>query len=196
MMYAQDYDETCPYMPQTAGGNFYLIMDLINQYIKNAGVWVCPSGHFAVVQSPTPPGGGSDWSTFSSKASYGYNDVVGGGPGPYTVPMSGPPSLAYFLQPANTMVFCEANLITICYEPYRVAYPVVCGSWLGCDYSALATPDNTLHNGGNNIAFVDGHAKWMNASDIIVAAGGGPAPSFRNGGCAQPFWGHRWGVNT
>src|SRR5688572_14558614 len=45
-MYTQDYDELNPQYVWTpvAGGNYHTWMELVNPYVKNAGVFLCPSG--------------------------------------------------------------------------------------------------------------------------------------------------------
>lgn len=189
MMYVQDYDETCPKrVDWTLAGINYLIPDLINPYIKNTGVWVCPTGHYTITQAATPPGGTVQWSTILGNVSYGYNDALG------QSSQGTPMQLGGIVAPADTLVIGEASTLTLCWVPYRVAYPVVCCQTPGIagDYNLWANPDNCRHNGGNNVAFFDGHVKWMSGSNILVAAGGSPAsPTFAGGSCALPFWGRR-----
>src|SRR2546423_3994705 len=60
MMYAQDYDEYMPYgymynLPQQT--QLWYWQDLVQPYIKNYGVYVCPSaGSHTVVNYLRPPG--------------------------------------------------------------------------------------------------------------------------------------------
>ena len=189
MMYVQDYDETCPNRYDwTVQADHYLIVDQINPYIKNTGVWVCPSGHMTIPQAATPPGGNYQWSTILGNVSYGYNEVLA------QSSQGTPLQLGQIVAPADTLVIGEARHLSICWVPYRVAYPVVCcgDATVAGDYTKWANPDNCRHNGGNNVAFFDGHVKWMSGSNILLAAGGSPAsPTFASGSCWLPFWGRR-----
>ena len=99
-------------------------------------------------------------------------------------------TLAELKTPAETMVLGDASNMDICWQTYRMAFAGVCG-WEppgGCtNTAAWGSPNNTVHNGGENLAFADGHSKWMNGSAILAAAGAGP--SNVGGDCSLPFWG-------
>jgi prepilin-type N-terminal cleavage/methylation domain-containing protein/prepilin-type processing-associated H-X9-DG protein len=73
--------------------------------------------------------------------------------------------------PAGTGLFYESPIHAYVYwswavNPRRVEdygspiYPV--GSWNG------ANPDYATHNGGMNVAYVDGHAKWISQSQLMT----------------------------
>jgi len=183
MMYVQDYDETAPNAyGWTGSGNMYpMIWDQLTPYIKNQGIWVCPSKYWGVTMSATPPGGDVWWSRTINRCSYGIN---------YMIPLTwrGVRSLGDIKRPAEAMLLGDAQNLDICWNVYRMAYAGKCGWEASCDYvNAWPQDDNTRHNGGSVLAFLDGHSKWMNARSIMQAAGA--TPSAPGGNCALPFWG-------
>jgi prepilin-type N-terminal cleavage/methylation domain-containing protein/prepilin-type processing-associated H-X9-DG protein len=187
MMYVQDYDEMYPQSDDWAnvGGLRYQPPDLIYPYVKNGQLFACASGNYTVPRSATPPGGSTWWSQYFSEISYGYNWRIG-----RTANWRKPMKLGKLSQPADTLVWGDAMNLDLCWNAYRVAYAGVCGWQVNCDFtSAWPKPDNTRHNGGSNITFGDGHAKWMNGNSIIQAAGA--SPSNTGGPCGNVFWGYR-----
>jgi prepilin-type N-terminal cleavage/methylation domain-containing protein/prepilin-type processing-associated H-X9-DG protein len=187
-MYVTDYDEVVPQTEDwgTNGGSTYTVPDQFAPYVKNAQIWVCPSGSYTIPWSSTPPGGSTWWSTILGNIGYGYNWRIG------RVGWRAPMSLGRMKTPTETMILGDAMNLDLCWNAYRVAYSGVCG-WEtgagGCDYNLWPNDDNTRHNGGSNLAFADGHAKWMNGGAILQAAGASPAST--GGDCALPFWGYR-----
>jgi len=53
---------------------------------------------------------------------------------------------------------------TRCVAYPRLTYPNACNY---VTYMATNNADFTMHNGGSNLCFFDGHAKWANASSIL-----------------------------
>ena len=184
-MYVQDYDERVPRAWDWVGsGNQYpMFWDQVTPYIKNTQIWACPSKNYSVViGSPTArPGGDTWWSATVDTCGYGIN---------YRLPYSwhGIRIMADIQRPAETMVLGDAMNLDICWNIYRMAYARICGWEVSCDYwGAWPQERNTRHNGGQNLAFTDGHAKWMGASQIMLAAGA--SANAIGGNCALPFWG-------
>lgn len=119
----------------------------IYPYVKNTQVYKCPSG-------PHEPIG----------CDYGMPDD-----GYTTIPavakinlfnQTPPPGLGQFTRPAETMMITEkmvgSNPQYVLMDQYYGAAP--------------------RHNEGANVAFVDGHAKWMKLSNSSLEAYGFPAP--------------------
>jgi prepilin-type N-terminal cleavage/methylation domain-containing protein/prepilin-type processing-associated H-X9-DG protein len=82
--------------------------------------------------------------------------------------MDQPVSMASVVQPPNTVLFLPSN-----------SAPPAGQSW-GCYYSSLEASDyiniirfHTFYNDGGNLAFTDGHAKFLRAAEANAA---GPAP--------------------
>ncbi len=115
-------------------------------YIKNYGIWVCPSGNNSGSNGPAPWGVPSDKFNVTDPGqrgiSYWYNVDV---------------SMASFAAiefPANSGVFGETGRV-------RAAYDLNCGR-LGYARTSRWNDFYRPHNSGTNIAFADGHAKFFN----------------------------------
>jgi len=149
LQYAQDYDETFPVWfryqypnspqhPTTA----------VLPYVKSTQVYVCPS------MTPTY---GTYWSfTITGPVTYGYgfswyifgNDTART---PYT--------LGQITKPAEVVMIGDAQH---CWGGGdAIPYANTC-----CDTTRPTTGNPSRHNGGENLAFVDGHVKWMQSEAI------------------------------
>ncbi|MEN6347313.1 MAG: DUF1559 domain-containing protein [Armatimonadia bacterium] len=149
MMYAQDYDEKlCPryyrYNPAVPGGGNWLDT-FVQPYIKNTQVCLCPS---------------------TSSKSYGFNaDYLDWQP------------LANILSPSETVMACDIkkNAAGVygdihCRKPSTFTPSTVPANDED-DLAVASDPANSprargVHNGGANIAFVDGHVKWMKTTSF------------------------------
>jgi prepilin-type N-terminal cleavage/methylation domain-containing protein/prepilin-type processing-associated H-X9-DG protein len=172
VMYIQDYDETCvpagihPFfynsdngaqlmsdVPYTGCKGWPCILPTgeatfaarLMPLIKNYDLWVCPSAHNSGVNQ------GQGWSASPDRF------TVGPGQKPisywYNVSAS-TASLAAIEFPANSGVFGETGRV-------RAAYDLNDGR-TGNARSAKWNDYYRPHNGGSNIGFADGHAKWYN----------------------------------
>jgi prepilin-type N-terminal cleavage/methylation domain-containing protein/prepilin-type processing-associated H-X9-DG protein len=176
-MYISDYDERLPVGSDWGVGlSVYHLPDRLDPYIKNADLWECPSYSLTWAQYPTPPGGGSGWwSTILGPISYGLNYRL--------MPNWTTRKLAEATAPAETFVLGDSVSFDVCWGRFEaLAYASLCGWQTSC-----ATPnlewrqdDNTRHNGGSNIVFLDSHAKWVNASKIMEAC--------ESGWCGTTYW--------
>lgn len=162
LMYAQDWDEHLPCTPYWKCGRaqnaiysrwYYLIYP----YVKNQDIFFCPSGKTAGGW-PTPPG----WN--AQRLSYGMGKIAQcHNQDPYEEIGY---SLAEYPQPAQSILVCDATHNGDGASRWeKVAYSgsTFCG--VGCPPRPM-TPDDARHTGGSNIAFVDGHVKWMSADTI------------------------------
>ena len=174
IMYAQDYDEKYPlYAPwpwgnpvnQTttgmpgaifevsngaANGFWITWMDIIQPYIKNTQLFVCPSGQ--------------QWQ--ANSAYYGYNSCISGGAyngnyrGAAGVGGSGAAGMAELPRPAETIMVMD---YAIYYSLYANIYDGF-GNWNQTEAYYFVHP----HNDGTNMGFVDGHVKWYGRTDASV----------------------------
>ncbi len=156
-MYAQDYDETTLSFadPTCAIGRQFWHM-VIQPYVKNEQLLVCPSStpfKFACcgARPYTPP------------TNYGitYNHTHG-------CLWAPPVSLASVQYPAETASFMDSSNNPADTDGYMITY-----CWLCWNPVSAAAPHNYIagdrHNEGCNVAFVDGHSKWITYDSVMDA---------------------------
>ncbi|MGD9498710.1 MAG: DUF1559 domain-containing protein [Armatimonadota bacterium] len=142
MMYAQDYDEVL--VPLANGNYVYQWYELIEPYLKNTQVLICPS-----------------------KRQYGYglsfyNIAEDDG---FGTPGKGA-ALASIEQPADALMFTETeDNLTGAYRYYVYSLRLYAHGVGGQPYNCIAAPGR--HNGGNNVGFCDGHVKWISFATLI-----------------------------
>ncbi len=171
-MYAQDYDERLSRSATVCWGNpilekvpFYV---LLNPYTKNWKIWTCPSGY------------GPNCHNDSANHS-GVNPIIDD---PTIRALTGVPTdlgvnymppedmnvngykLARFQYPSSTVMYADAVSFP---RTFSVAWANVCCA--DDSHPERRVDGNTRHNGGSNIVFVDGHAKWMAANNINTSQG-------------------------
>jgi prepilin-type processing-associated H-X9-DG protein len=152
MQYIQDYDECYPLGYRNAGTNEYLPVTKVTKnpggwvqwceniypYVKNGQIFVCPSNNGLV--------------------DYSYNAWLM--PRSYTT--VAPFNLAQLTHPAETILYFD----TYAGATHPCGYPWVVSARTSPDCEAKPAADYSTfkyarHNGGCNIAFADGHGKWM-----------------------------------
>jgi len=178
MMYTQDYDgKWCP-CEQVDGvvvradqyGWTAALAALAPQaqlmpYVKNLQIFACPS---RADRMPWHKDGHPMW------ASYAYPDEFDNRPlgyGPSHMTLTGF-KIDYELEkPAEEPSWADSIYPNFLGPAHCWAYPRL-GHPNACNYAtwvpAHPDMDYTAHNGGSNVAFFDGHAKWLNASTIIA----------------------------
>jgi prepilin-type N-terminal cleavage/methylation domain-containing protein/prepilin-type processing-associated H-X9-DG protein len=194
MMYVQDYDEKFNYWNWTtmsknngSGEDFHTIwFDSIYPYVKNSGVYACPSA----TETSTPLNSSVfGWSNSSDPTvlqnegiqppllnqliSYGVNEPLENGA--YGGNWAGPSSDAALQQPADTLLIADMAVPlstsdgwSLCSNGQygiilRVAYSQ--GNAETWDSPGCVTPDpnwdnDSRHSGGNEIGFGDGHVSY------------------------------------
>jgi prepilin-type N-terminal cleavage/methylation domain-containing protein/prepilin-type processing-associated H-X9-DG protein len=194
-MYVQDYDERYPHAdyalpagslsplnPQASGGfalrvNHYKWQSWIVPYVKNSGVFFCPSR----------PRDQAAWDINGEiKNGFALNlSVTGASNGLVDRPSFLGGGLSGVQQPADTMLVQELwNQVTYNYllGSNNVLYPAARReSW-----AAYLKPGGTIdrrstpHAEGFNLAYCDGHAKWMKVDAFLGLCPGAeysPAPA-------------------
>lgn len=139
LQYAQDYDETLPLAVSLIGWRVYTYFDLIQPYVKNTQLFRCPSDSVGEVDF-TAIGAGRHcycpnlrWVTGNTKFLHG---VITGWNMP-SASLSDLVDASAMPSVADAKGPVDANLVS----------KVVPGQ---------------RHNGGCNIVYCDGHAKWLN----------------------------------
>ncbi len=167
LMYVQDYDERFPCTPYWECGrpnnsNTTRWYAVVQPYVKNAQLFRCPSARAAGgwPMPAAPYNAGVNWT--DDMLSYGMGRWAEcTNADPYEKP--GYP-LAQYKYPANTVLSCDsAHRDDGASRWEKIAYAAVCGA--GCN-PQNQLEDNTRHNGGSNIAFIDGHVKFFSAGAI------------------------------
>jgi prepilin-type N-terminal cleavage/methylation domain-containing protein/prepilin-type processing-associated H-X9-DG protein len=161
MQYTQDYDEKYPMAyqnilqttdgmpgklyrvyngPSSTGEAHYVSwMDLTHPYTKSLQVYVCPS------QSTVP-----------DAPAYGYNRYISNLD-------QGGLSLASIQRPSENVMLLDYNIYFNTY-----ANPAECGTWVTLPPSHIFYRSQVAHLGGTNIAYADGHVKWITAQNGAV----------------------------
>ncbi|MBM3499359.1 MAG: DUF1559 domain-containing protein [Armatimonadetes bacterium] len=151
LMYAQDYDE----MMVTGSGyqNTTINWQLkVEPYMKNTQIFVCPS---------QARGAFTYW---GATLYYGYALMWRGGQ-----------PLGNIQQPAGTVLTNDGVHPAV--DGYRGAVPKFCTGFNTCQ-PRPPVEDDFYHNGGSNVAFWDGHAKWVRWNDR----------DFMTWGTATTYW--------
>jgi prepilin-type N-terminal cleavage/methylation domain-containing protein/prepilin-type processing-associated H-X9-DG protein len=149
MQYCQDYDEmTSPYGDHWCpNGGCRHWWEVTAPYMKNTQVLQCPS------VSPHPVG------SVDYGIVYNHNAGCGGGI-----------ALGSVVYPAEAAIFMDAQVsstnpaganIIYCWLHYPNAHPN--GAADGNDENRCSS----RHNGGTNVTFLDGHAKWLTRQTVF-----------------------------
>jgi len=150
MMYAQDYDETL--VPLANGGYGvarYGWYTIIEPYVKNSQVFVCPSA------SKRPIAYGLSFNNIAC------DDTSAGSLGCGA-------KLAEIKTPADALMFTECERHGV--PDYNMAWVYslkryALGFSSAFPYNGIPYPGR--HNGGNNVGFCDGHAKWISTTTML-----------------------------
>ena len=155
LQYVQDYDERfCPnYIYQGPGStNLTWWDDLVQPYVKNYQLLICPSDTPAAYTYARPT-----WPGIPNPLLYAYSaNSNGGGSGQYVIAGGGNGGpLAKVQSAANLIIIAESNDIEL--------------NTLNGDVDAF-TPNGIgtiakRHNDGSNWLFCDGHVKWLKRSE-------------------------------
>ena len=134
------------------GYNLYSWMDRIFPYVKSLQVYKCPDspGASAFAGTPVPD--------------YGYSGNISGGIGAYTGPCGPPVSLGNIKRPAEICLIGDWGGPLGCYPTKTLTAGIGWMAWYEDTGSNFAKP----HSDGVNMAFCDGHVKWLKgASDAL-----------------------------
>ena len=161
IMYAQDYDEMLPDEQYNFGGGGNAAGDgtwrgAIFPYVKNDQLFICPS------HGPSSNVFDGRFNDQTMNASYAINDWHQDSGSP-TPPKRQP--LARVVDPSSTIFLLESP----------GSADDICPSGLEHGQMPRNMESATRHNGGANYGFVDGHAKWLQPTDLCPATGGNAA---------------------
>ena len=153
LMYIQDYDERLPGMYQDipAPITYQCWTGSIYPYVKNGQVYICPSANQAASSSVYPFDAGAPWNGNGWEhtwGSYGCNTRI--------MDCHIGVNQADIEDPAGTIMLAEAHTSYLVCDPSQPGYAP--GTWY--NYITMA------HFDGSNVAWVDGHVKWMRDTEL------------------------------
>ncbi|MBC7288983.1 MAG: DUF1559 domain-containing protein [Armatimonadetes bacterium] len=173
LMYATDYDgffvnALTPCAGSESGNTWarYPVYCRLNPYVKNWQLWACPSSrphradgsmicaNWSIPHHWVNTAIDQGWVPSNFSLTYGFSEWV--------LSWSRPVKDAQIKRPAQFVI--GGDCMGLMNNPYRIAYSQVCAA--ACN-SSYCVEDNTVHNGGSNIVFGDGHVKWMRANQIV-----------------------------
>ncbi len=181
LMYAQDYDEMMPIAlignagsPGNVHGNARYWMELVAPYCKNFQLFRCASDASPWIGTP-----GAQPYLYTS---YGYNLNYLEGEASANSAVLGQAGRPLSIQqsPSEKVMLCDSES---CASGGISAVPAWTGDALGFG-NDVAIAGAGRHNGGVNVAYCDGHAKWNQC-----AATAAPWPQF-----VTDLW--KWQVNN
>ena len=195
--YTQDTDETLPtsYLQEEGTGTYW--PKRVYPYIKSLGVFKCPddSGNGSMAASfaaePHPAVNVSDYGC----ESYGYNIALNGDA---TINPANGISLAKINNPSDLCLIAENSTTLVAGQNFGVYFggtataggsyntlPFDTGTatlwysgsdtpiqndvpWPATGYNSSYSTPIARHTGGCNIAYLDGHVKWLRFSDVYT----------------------------
>jgi prepilin-type N-terminal cleavage/methylation domain-containing protein/prepilin-type processing-associated H-X9-DG protein len=186
MQYTQDYDERYPYNFSVLGGSppggnwigtgYWAWQQVLHPYHKSIQVFACPSG--VAVNSERPYRGHYGANNLLIKA-----NVVPPADSPAAV------TLAEVQAPASTYAFMDGGNYTLAVGYARTTGAANNGGYIPGigKLGSACTPGGTgaaleddcktgRHFDGVNVAFADGHTKWLKTS-VLMAESLKPAPN-------------------
>ena len=169
MMYVQDYDEKYPLYEfiNVAPSSYLFWTDTIQPYTKSTQVLICPSGSAASMNSVL-------YGNYGASS----NIINGGGVGMATITS---PASTYMILDTGQWTINPSQLKDTAYGVYipgtgnligltSSACPNVYG-YTGGYYNPLSTDCMSgRHLGGVNMAFADGHVKWLSTGTVYAEA--------------------------
>jgi prepilin-type N-terminal cleavage/methylation domain-containing protein/prepilin-type processing-associated H-X9-DG protein len=169
MMYTQDYDETVVMNGYAGGAATW--PDLLQPYIKNTQVFLCPSGSGGPFASGTSAGTGTTNEGWTSqglrmRVNYTLNNVYYTNPtwGQLFEQSRGPTSLAGIEDVAGTVFCADGNTSQAVFTGGATQPTFVKGR-----HTMLMLAQGAMvarHSDGMNATFFDGHAKWYRAQEL------------------------------
>ena len=155
IQYASDYDEKMPSSYRYANNNIWLYWwdDLVQPYVKNYQILVCPSGYWYTT-TLRPPGTDNPLT-----CSYAMPDICVDNYGNAIPPVPGS-STSSIQDPTGTIMLVD-SLSTEISAGGLTSYRCL-------DQTDLSPVGNSQvakrHNDGFSVCFTDGHSKWLKAS--------------------------------
>lgn len=172
MMYVQDYDEKYPLsfasysqVPPNGdwGGSYYWFWhNMIYPYVKSNQLFICPNGNTALTTTPYSGNYGVNGNVIRSVNAMSLAEVTA----PATVYMAmdaGPYRLQEGTVGGSYYDWMRTPASAFWYLPGTAKYATDPGF---AGFSASDFKSDGRHFDGNNIAFADGHVKWVKTATM------------------------------
>ncbi len=163
LFYTQDYDEQMPLSAMRLPNGFANWHDIIDPYLKNSQIWLCPSSNLPRTDS-----------NGKLTTHYGYNAFYLNGMrldfSNYQTAAG--VSLSAIVHPAETVALADARSITSV-PPTGIGKYLLPPSQPPAPFWGRPEP---RHNEGVNVAWCDGHTKWARLTQFY--AGQNPMDRF------------------
>ena len=155
VQYAQDYDETYPSVYRRMP-HLYWWSDVLQPYIKNYQVLVCPSGSlsYGTERPPSLPN--------PLVYSYAFPYISRNDAGQDITPLSGA-RMAQVPEPADTIIFVDSTHIEL-FTPGIQNFTISGSNGVTDLGTGGQSRVARRHMDGFNCAFADGHVKWLRQS--------------------------------
>lgn len=187
MMYVQDYDEMYPptvrWGASSLSASYSFWYDILQPYTRSIQVFYCPS-------SPLPISNLSSMAGYDGEYGANQNILVADISGTLLAPTPTPhvsmaavdsASTTYLIMDYGQYNVNANNVLASVQQPYHADYLPGVGTLLGLTGSNTCPAQagwsvyqsdcmNGRHLGGVNIAFADGHAKWLPDSAVYSQA--------------------------
>ena len=153
LMYVQDYDERIPPNGDWNGGHYWQYR--IEPYLKNVQIFACPS------DDRGPFNYHEDWAGNPQLMYYGYGNHTHRNE-----------KIAQMQYPAQTVMTNDGVHPAV--DGRRGIMTRDCGAWSDsgwCTNDGIGDIDDFIHNQGDNVAFWDGHVKWMQGRNLWDGVG-------------------------
>lgn len=150
-MYTQDYDEYLPLAATQTATSFLNWHHLVDPYVKNNQIWICPSTNLPRVNIYGSPVCHYGFNSYYLNQGIDLNNV-------FTLNNAPGVSLALPQRPAHTVLMADVRGIPGKQPQNQLTTYLLPPSQPDADYWGRPDP---RHNGGMIVGLLDGHVKWF-----------------------------------
>ncbi len=164
-MYAQDVDETLPLAATATATGFLNWHDLLDPYVKNKQVWICPDSQSPIVDIYGKPVCHYGWNAyylnrngFNPNVPIDVNNI-------YTINNAPGVTLAEAMKPAHLVIMGDNRGIDGKIPANHLSTYMLPPSQPDADYWGRPEP---RHTAGVVVGLMDGHVKWFHPGGFYV----------------------------
>lgn len=158
LMYVQDYDETLPLAATATATGFLNWHDLVNPYVKNKQIWICPSSLDPIVDIFGNPVCHYGWNAYYLNLRIDVSNI-------YTLNNAPGIILAAPSEPAHLVMMTDNRGLANKLPANRLSTYLLPPSQPDADYWGRPDP---RHTEGVVVTLFDGHVKWFKPSGFYT----------------------------